>query len=57
MIGKTKHRGGIISNIMIDGLKTYNPKRIADEFGQFYSTLGENLASQIKPGKTVIDDT
>ena len=47
VIGKMKHRGSIISYITIDGLKTYNPKCIANEFGQFYSKLGENLASKI----------
>ena len=33
VIGKTKHRGSIISHITIDGLKTYNPKKMANEFG------------------------
>ena len=57
MIGKTKHRCGVISHIVIDDLKTYNPKRIANEFGQFYSTLGGNLVLQIKPGKAGTDES
>ena len=56
VICKTKHRGSIISHITIDGLKTYSPKRIANESGQFYSKLEETLASEIKPGSTGIDE-
>ena len=56
VIGKTKHRGSIIPHITIDGLKTYNPKKMSNEFGKFYSTQCENLATQIKPGNTGIDE-
>ena len=56
VIGKQKHKGNIISCITIDGLKNYNPIKIANEFGKFYSTLGETLASEIKPGHMSIDN-
>ena len=29
---------------------------MSNEFGKFYSTLGENLAAQIKPRNTGIDE-
>ena len=56
VIGKNKHRGNIISHITIDGLKTYSPKRITNELGQFYSKLGKMLAAKIKPGLIGIDE-
>ena len=56
VIRKVKNRGSIISHIAIDGLKTYNPKWIANEFGRFYSNIGENLAAKIKPGLTSTDE-
>ena len=37
-------------------MKTYNPQRIVNAFGNFYSTLGSNLAKQIKGGVTSIQD-
>ena len=56
IIGKNKRRGAIISHIMINGIKTYSPKMMANEFAQFYSTLGANLATQIKPGRTFLSN-
>ena len=50
VIKRTKDKGSIISQITIDGMKTSNPEKIANEFGKFYSTLGNNLASQISCG-------
>ena len=44
-ICKTKHKGSIIPFISIDGIKTYNPQKIANSFGSFYSHLGENRAN------------
>ena len=52
--GKNKHRG--YSHITINGLKTYSPKRITNEFGQFYSKVGKTLAAKIKPGSIGIDE-
>ena len=55
-IEKHKHSGSIISYITVNGLKMYDPKSIANNFGKFYSELGENLASTIKPGPTSVND-
>ena len=55
VIEKVKHTGIIISHIAIDGLKAYNPKKIVNEFGRFYSSLGKKLASKIVTGNTNID--
>ena len=39
-IGKTKNSGSIIHFITIEGIKTYDAKRISNEFGKFYANLG-----------------
>ena len=39
-IGKTKNSGSIIPFITIEGIKTYDAKRISNEFGKFYANLG-----------------
>ena len=54
-IKKCKSRGSIIPYISIDGLHIYQPKKIANRFGQFYSSIGENLAYRIKPGTKEVD--
>ena len=38
-IGKCKSGGSIIPFITVDSLKTYQPKKIANSFGEFYSNL------------------
>ena len=55
IICKYKHSGSLISYITIEGVRTYNPLKIANAFGKFYSTLGPTLAKQINPGVNVID--
>ena len=55
VINKTKHRGSIIPYISVNGLKTYNPSRIANAFGTFYSNLGKDLASKILRSTNTID--
>ena len=54
-IGKYKHKGSIIPYITVDGIHIYTPKKIAENFGMFYSTVGENLAATIPAGKKNID--
>ena len=39
IICKYKHSGSLISYITIEGVRTYNPHKIANVFGKFYSTL------------------
>ena len=45
----------IISHITINGIKTYKPKTMTNEFGKFYSTLGSESAKKIPRGSTHID--
>ena len=49
-LGKQKHKGSVIMHVNVDGVRTYNPKRISNAFGSFYANLGSNLASKISPG-------
>ena len=53
---QTKHGGSNIPYISIDGVKTYNPKKISNAFRSFYANLGSNLAKKIQNGKTNIDE-
>ena len=56
VINKTKHTGSVISHIMIDGVKRYNGKVLANEFGKFYVGMGVDLAAKIPSGITKSDD-
>ena len=40
ILRKHKHKGSLIMHISINGVKTYNPIKIANAFRKFYSTLG-----------------
>ena len=51
-IKKVKNRGSIIPYLTVNGLRQYNPMKIANCFGDFYASLGPNLASKIIPGTT-----
>ena len=55
-INRCMNSSSIIPYITVDGLQTYNPKKIADAFGKFYSQIGAELASKIKPSTIKIDD-
>ena len=46
ILRKQKYKGSIITHININGVKTYDSRKIANEFGKFYSTLGSNLAKK-----------
>ena len=50
ILKKQKIRGSIITHININGVKTYDSRKIANEFGTFYSKLGYNLSTKIKGG-------
>ena len=52
MIKKVKNRGSIIPYLTVNGLRQYNPIKIANCFGDFCASLGHNLASKIIPGTT-----
>ena len=53
-VSKTKHSGSVISHIMVDSIKIFYTKQIADQFSKFYSNLGSDLASNIRPGNRSI---
>ena len=55
VIGKSKNKGSIIPYITVDGLKIHSANRIANEFGKYYSTLGESMAAQITQSHYDID--
>ena len=42
--------------ITVDGIKISNPSDIANNFGNFYSTLGESLAQNIPKSKVSVND-
>ena len=50
ILRKQKYKGSIITHINLNGVKTYDSQKIANEFGKFYSNLGSNLANKIKGG-------
>ena len=54
-IGKCKNKGSIIPYITVDDVCTYTPKKIAGNFGKFYSTVGQNLSATIPAGEKNID--
>ena len=54
-INKTKHSGGIIPYITVDGIQTFQPSRIAKEFGEHYSKIGAQLAATIPSGSKDIE--
>ena len=55
VIGRMKNKGSIIPFILVEGLKIHSPCRIVNEFGKFYSTIGESMASKITQGQHNID--
>ena len=54
-INKTKHSGSIIPYITVDGIQTFQPSRIAKEFGEHYSKIGAQLAATIPSGSKDIE--
>ena len=55
-ICKKKHSGSIIPYITINGIKTYDPKKIANSFGSFYATIGSELVGKLPKSRKNIDD-
>ena len=56
VIRKRSCAGNIIPYITVDGIKISNPSDIANNFGKFYSTLGESLAQNIPRSKVGVND-
>ena len=56
IICKRKHSGYIISYITINGVKTYDANKIANEFGRYYVTMGADLAKKILDSKKKVQE-
>ena len=56
IINKTKHKVSIIPYVTVEGIKIYNRKMIANEFGKFYANLGGSLVEKISKSKTTGDE-
>ena len=56
VISKKGHSGSIIPYITVDGIKITDPNKIANNFGEFYSSLGSNLVKKIPGGHSSIED-
>ena len=56
VVGKKKSSGSIIPYITIDGIKTYTPSEVVNEFAHFYSSLGQMLVNKIQPGRESIQN-
>ena len=51
VIKKKMKRTDLIEYLTIDQLKMYDCKRIAEEFGKHFATVGKNFAEKIPPSK------
>ena len=56
IICKRKHSGSIISYITRNGVKTYDSNKITNEFGQYYVTMGADLARKILESKKKVQE-
>ena len=54
-IGKCKNKGSIIPYTTVDGIRTYAPNKIAENFGKFYSMVDQKQSASILAGKKNID--
>ena len=55
-IGKQSDKTNIIDYIKVGNIDIYDGKQIADEMGQFFSTIGTNYAKKIpSPNKNIKD--
>ena len=56
IINKTNDKSSVINYITVDKIRYYDTKLIANKFGEFYSTMGVNLAEKIETSRLLIDD-
>ena len=54
--GKMKHSGRFIPFITINGVKTCDANKIANEFGRYYVTMGADLVRKIPESKKKVQD-
>ena len=50
VIGKSKNTGLSISHLTVNGIKIFDKRAIANEFGRFYANMGKDLAGKISTG-------
>ena len=48
-IGKTNDKTTIIDHIRIENIEIFDSKRISNEFGKYFSTIGNEYSNRIKP--------
>ena len=48
-IGKTNDKTTIIYHICIESIEIFDSKRISNEFGKYFSTIGNEYSNRIKP--------
>ena len=46
----------VIEQVNVNDISYFNPKDIANQFGQYFSTIGNNMSSKIKQGHKQISD-
>ena len=55
LIKKTGNKKNMIESLKIKNLMKYDPDSITSEFCEFFSTVGERFANDIKPPQNNID--
>ena len=53
LINRTNDKSAIIEAIKIDNLLVNDPKKIANHFGEYFSTVGEKYANKISSPRIV----
>ena len=57
LIKKTGNKKNMVESLKIKNLMKYDPDSITTEFCEFFSTVGERFAQDIKPPKTTLTTT
>ena len=53
--GKLRNKNDISDEIIIDGIKESNKQIISNEFANYYSEIGKNMAEEIERKGTRLD--
>ena len=56
VIATTNDKTNIIDCLKVDNVKTYNPRVIANTFGDYFATVGKKFAKKIRQSKESIDN-
>ena len=46
--GRINDKGSVIHSLKIDNVKTYSSRKISEEFGKYFATVGKTFANKIK---------